>query len=228
MKPVSAVIADFDRIAGALGAQPSADVFSMAERFLLSRVPATAKQALDAGCGDGRISRALARRGIHTVCLDVSPGMIALARTRTPDAQRSLLEYRLGDIMTAQLEQRAYDLVISLSTAHHAPLGAFVQRLAGALAPGGTLLIQDVTTRYGMWHLPVNALAWLARRLRLVPATEGRSPAIAALYEAHGSGEEYLQASDVASVYRAILPDARVHLHLEWRYTVVWRRPNAS
>jgi SAM-dependent methyltransferase len=224
MKPKSAVVADFDGIASALAARPRSDECSTAERFLLSRVPATAERALDVGCGDGRITRALADRGIHTVGLDISPGMIALARSRTRDAQHPLLEYRLGDIMAAPLE--SYDLVISVSTAHHMPLAAFVQRLATALAPGGTLIIQDVTTRRGIRHLPVNALAWLARRLRLVPATDGGSPAIAALYEAHGSEEEYLQASDVASVYRAILPDARVDLHLEWRYTVVWQRPS--
>jgi 2-polyprenyl-3-methyl-5-hydroxy-6-metoxy-1,4-benzoquinol methylase len=225
MKPKSAVIADFDGIASALAARPRADVYSSAERFLLNCVPAIAKRALDVGCGDGRITRALARRGIHTVGLDISPGMIALAQSRTTDAQRPLLEYRLGDIMTAPLE--SYDLVISVSTAHHLALATFVRRLASALTPGGTLLIQDVTTRTGIRHLPVNATAWLARRLRLVPATDA-SPTVAELYEAHGVGETYLQASEAANVYRAILPDACVHLHLEWRYTVVWRRPSTN
>jgi 2-polyprenyl-3-methyl-5-hydroxy-6-metoxy-1,4-benzoquinol methylase len=228
VKPPSAVVADFDRIAGALGARPHSDARTAAERFLLRRIPATTKRVLDVGCGDGWLSRALAARGIATLGIDASSGMIALARARAADAYGSLLEYRVGDIMTDMLEQAAYDLVVSVTMAHHVPLAALIPRLVAAVAPGGTLLVQDLTSRSGARHLPVNAVAWLARRLRLIPVAHGVSPAIAALYEAHGAGEEYLPASGVANVYRDILPGAQIHLHLEWRYTVIWRRPTAG
>jgi 2-polyprenyl-3-methyl-5-hydroxy-6-metoxy-1,4-benzoquinol methylase len=222
MKSMPAVVADFDRIADALAADPRPDVLTSAERFLVRHVPAHARRALDVGCGGGALTRVLAARGIATLGIDASPRMVALACARA--GANPLLEYRVGDVMTDPVPRSAFDLVVAVSMAHHAPLERLVPRLVAAVAPRGTLLIQDVTTRRGIRHLPLNALAWFARRLRLVPDADRRRSSIAALYDAHGVGEEYLLASEVAKVYAAILPGARVHLHFEWRYTAVWHR----
>ena len=226
MKPMRAVVADFDRIADAIAADPRPDVLTSAERFLLRHVPAHAQRALDVGCGDGWLTRALAAHGIATLGIDASPRMIALARARAGAAP--LIEYQVADVTTDALPPSAFDLVVSVSMAHHAPLERVVPLMAAAVAPGGTLLIQDVTTRRGVRHLPVNAVAWFAERLRLVPGAGRRRPTIAALYEAHGADERYLLASEVADVYAGILSGARVYLHLEWRYTAVWHRDSAT
>ena len=218
---MSTVIAEFDRIAAAIAADGSPDDLTAAERFLLSQIPPRARRALDVGCGAGALSRELASRGIATVGIDASPGMIELARRRA--GASPLLDYRIADVLTEPLPESAFDLVVSVSMAHHVPLERLVPRLAAAVAPGGVLLIQDITTRTGLQHLPENALAWLARRLELLPGKRPSS-AIVDLYDAHGAGEEYLLASKVADAYRELLPAARTYLHLEWRYTVVWRR----
>jgi SAM-dependent methyltransferase len=221
-----AVVADFDGIADAIAADPRPDVLTAAERFLLRHVPARAQRALDVGCGDGSLTRVLAARGIATLGIDASPKMIALARARAGGSP--LLEYRIGDVMTDAPPAAAFDLVVSVAMAHHAPLERVVKWLVAAVAPGGTLLIQDVTTRRGIRHLPVNGLAWFARHLRLLPGQGRRRAAVAALYETHGAGEEYLHQSEVADVYRTILPGARVYHHLEWRYTAVWHSEAAT
>ena len=221
MKSIQAIVADFDDIASALAADHGPAVFTFAERFLLRHVPAHAKRALDVGCGDGSFTRALAARGIATLGIDASPGMIALARARAGDS--TLLEYRIADIMTEAPPPATYDLVVSVAMAHHAPLERVVDYLVALVAPGGTLLIQDVTTRSGMRHLPINGLAWFARHLGLVPGAGKRRASVAAHYAAHGAGEEYLQQSEVEDVYRTVLPGARIHHHLEWRYTAIWR-----
>jgi SAM-dependent methyltransferase len=215
-----AVIADFDRIADAMAADPRPDVFTLAERFLLRLVPEDAKRALDVGCGDGSLTRALAARGITTLGIDASPRMIALARARAGDTP--LLEYRIGDILIDPLPPASFDLVVSIAMAHHAPLERVVNALIAAVAPGGTLLIQDVTTRRGIRHLPANGIAWFARHLGLLPGTGQRRAGVAALYEAHGADEVYLLQSEVSDMYRTLLPGARVYHHLEWRYTAVW------
>jgi hypothetical protein len=46
-----------------------------------------------------------------------------------------------------------------------------------------------------------------------------------AINERRGAAEQYLNQSEVAGVYRAILPDGRNYHHLEWRYTAVWHAP---
>lgn len=225
-KPMSAVVREFDRIADAIAAHPRPDFGTLAERFLLRQVPAHAKRAVDVGCGDGSLTRALAGRGITTLGIDASPRMIALSRALADD--HPLLDYRVADVLTDDLPSAAFDLVVSVSMVHHAPLESVVPRLIAAVAPGGTLLIQDVTTRVGLRELPVNALAWFAQHLRLVPGAGKVRPTVAALYAEHGAGESYLHAFEVADAYRGLLPAARIYLHLEWRYTVVWHRDGAS
>ena len=222
MKSITAVAADFDRIAAALGAEPRERCLTRAEEFLLRQVPPRAKTALDAGCGDGLLTRALASRGIRTLGIDVSPRMISLARRRA--VEHSLIEYRAADVMTCD-KLDPFDVVVSVSAVHHLPLQQVVPCLARAVAPGGTLLIQDVTTRPGLRGLPMNALAWAARRIDRLIGKPVPSQAIRTLYDAHGRDEKYLNENHVDSAYRDLLPGARVYLHLEWRYTVVWKRP---
>jgi len=117
--------------------------------------------------------------------------MIALSRARAGD--HPLLDYRIADVLTDDLPPAAFDLVVSVSMVHHARLERVVPRLIAAVAPGGTLLIQDVSTRVGLRELPVNALAWLAQRLRLVPGTGMVRPTVAALYAQHGTGRTYMR-----------------------------------
>jgi SAM-dependent methyltransferase len=50
---------------------------------------------LDAGCGTGRVSIELARRGYATVGVDVDPALLDRARAKAPD-----LEWHLGDLAT--------------------------------------------------------------------------------------------------------------------------------
>jgi 2-polyprenyl-3-methyl-5-hydroxy-6-metoxy-1,4-benzoquinol methylase len=222
VKPPASVAADFDRIALALAAERAEWPLSPAERFVLRQIPAHARRALDVGCGDGRLTRAIAARGLTVLGVDVSPAMIGLARRRAGADPR--LAFRVADVLTDAVPCGGFDLVVSVATVHHMPLDAVVPRLVAALAPGGTLVIQDLTTRRGWRGLPMNALAWCVRQTRRVRQGRAPSPRVAALYEAHGTDEAYLPASRVASVYRRLLDGARVSLHLEWRYTVVWRR----
>ena len=218
---MAAVAADFDKIAAALGADDRERTLTRAERWLLRQAPAHAKCALDVGCGDGLLTRALAARGVSTLGIDASPGMIGLARRRA--GNNPGIHYRVADIMTDGVPDGLFELVVSVSAVHHMALDEVLPRLIAAVAPGGTLLIQDVTTRSGLRGLPLNAVAWCARRLRAAPAK-----AVTALYEAHGADEQYLNERDVELIYRRLLPGSRVELHLEWRYTIVWERPGAT
>jgi SAM-dependent methyltransferase len=175
------------------------------------------------GCGDGLLTRAVAQRGIVVLGIDVSPRMIALARARSDPVARA--EYRVADVMSGDIPEKPFDVVLSVNTVHHVAIGDVIPRLASLVAPGGTLLIQDVVARDGLWNLPLNVIAAvLARSRRLV--TRSRMPReVTALYDAHGKDEKYLEPEQVAPTYAALLPGSQVIHHLEWRYSVVWRRP---
>jgi SAM-dependent methyltransferase len=222
VKPVPAVARDFDAIARVLEKAPRREVLSPAERALVAHVPPNARLGLDVGCGDGVITRALARSGIRMIAIDVSPGMIALARARTDPALD--IEFRLGDVMAADIPRQRFDLVVSVNTVHHLPLMEIIPRLADAVAPGGTLLVQDVVTRRGILGAPRNVAAVIQRRLRRLLEPSHFTRELAAAYDAHGADEMYLTPAEAERSYARLLPGARIMHHLEWRYSAIWTR----
>jgi len=213
---------DFDRIARAIEEARLPDALRPFERALLGWLPARCGRVLEVGCGHGALTRHVAARADSVLALDLSPEMVRVARSRS--ARWPNVEFRVADVMDAGIPDAGFDVVLSAATLHHLPLAPAVRRLAGAVRPDGWLVVQDLVTRPGLRGLPLNAAAWLLQRVR----GDGRaSAAVAALYEAHGAGERYLQPAEAARVYRELLPGSRVAHHLEWRYTMRWRRPAA-
>ncbi len=99
---------------------------------------------LDVGCGDGRVTAALAERVPRgtVVGLDSSAEMIALANERFGGAGDRRLRFVHRDVRMLEENER-FDVVFSNAALHwvrdHRPVLA---RLAGALKPGGRVLLQ--------------------------------------------------------------------------------------
>ncbi|MBX9581478.1 MAG: GNAT family N-acetyltransferase [Gemmataceae bacterium] len=93
--------------------------------------------ALDVGCGTGRCFDLLARHGLATDGIDVSPAMVALARHRHPTArlfQADICQWGLP---------RTYDLIVAWDSVWHVPLdwqAAVLAKLCRGLAAGGVIV----------------------------------------------------------------------------------------
>jgi trans-aconitate methyltransferase len=122
--------------------------------------------ALDAGCGSGADALWLAERGWRVTAVDVSPTVIGAARERGPD-----VTWIVADLTTWPPPER-YDLVTTQYVHPAMPFGDFVARLAGAVAPGGTLLVvgHDHGDEHSAAHAPAEASIGLA------PIIGGLSP----------------------------------------------------
>jgi SAM-dependent methyltransferase len=136
----------------AAGAMSAAfyDVVTAADARLAGDVAAYAGLApaggsvLELGCGSGRVTAALAERGLAVVGVDLSRAMLEQAQARRatlPAGVVSRIELRLGD-MTALDLKRTFDLVVCpYFTLAHVPAGqAWKNSFATAarhLAPGG-------------------------------------------------------------------------------------------
>jgi trans-aconitate 2-methyltransferase len=110
-------------------------------RDLLARVRARdPRVVVDIGCGAGNLTRELAERwpGADVEGVDASPEMIERARAEVGDRVR----LTLADVRDWSPE-RPVDVLVSNATLQwvpdHLPL---LDRLAGALAPGGELAVQ--------------------------------------------------------------------------------------
>ena len=112
-------------------------------------------RVLDAGCGPGRHSLALAQRGIDVLGIDLSPEFIALARAATGELP---VEFRVGDVRDIAAEAD-FDAVICLCQGGFGLLGggddeaAVIGRFARAIRPGGRLAVSAFSAYFAVRHL---------------------------------------------------------------------------
>ena len=95
-------------------------------------------RVLDVGCGTGDLTLELVERGAHVTALDVSPGMVEVARRRVarffPDAS---FEGIAAPAEEAELESGAFDAAVGRYVLHHIDPATGGRSLARALKPGG-------------------------------------------------------------------------------------------
>lgn len=102
------------------------------------RRPLAGRRALDIGCGAGLLAEPLARLGAEVTGIDAAAENVEAAKAHA--AQSGLaVDYRQGGIEAAD---GPYDLVTCLEVVEHvADPAEFAKGLAGALAPGGLLVM---------------------------------------------------------------------------------------
>ena len=103
---------------------------------------------LDAGCGPGRLTVPLARRvgpDGRVLALDVQPGMLARAKTRTVAAGHANVEFRAAALGSAGLPVDHFDRAVLVTVLGEIPdRAAALAELSGTLKPGGILAIVEV------------------------------------------------------------------------------------
>lgn len=93
---------------------------------------------LDAGCGTGRITRELAKRGLDVVGVDLDQGMLGTGQRKAPE-----VEWQLADLETVDLGRTfeavlmAGNVMIFLTPGTE---GAVLKNISRHLAPGGFLI----------------------------------------------------------------------------------------
>lgn len=102
----------------------------------LSRRGLAVRTALDLACGTGVLCRILKNAGIESRGMDFSQGMIAIARSESPD-----IPYDVADMTIYRLDMQ-FDLVTCTGDAvNHIPdlkdVGKIFQNVHAYLAPGG-------------------------------------------------------------------------------------------
>ncbi|MEU3600727.1 class I SAM-dependent methyltransferase [Streptomyces sp. NPDC006798] len=96
--------------------------------------------ALDAACGTGRQTEALAARGYRVIGVDQSPDMLEQARRKVPDA-----DFRQGRLEKLPVDDGSVDLAVSTLALTHLPdLTDAVAELARVVRPGGRVIVSDL------------------------------------------------------------------------------------
>lgn len=161
----------FNEIASFLGTAYLRNAFTMGTEqeveFLVDQLGlGPGMRVLDVGCGPGRHSIALARRGIVTHGVDLSPDFVALAEQAAKDEDVAAT-FEVGDVRELE-ENGKYDAVICLCQGGFGLLGgdddaAVVHRIGRAVQPGGRLALTAFSAPF--------AIRWLEDGEQFDPAT---------------------------------------------------------
>lgn len=180
----------FDELARFLGPAYLRNAFTYGTEqevgYLCARLGLEAgKRVLDVGCGPGRHSLALARRGIEVVGVDHSEAFIELARDAAAK-ERLDARFRVEDVR--DLDGRAdFDAVICLCQGGFGLLGGtedagLLYRFSTALRPGGRLALSAFQVAF--------AVRFLEHNEQFDPAT-GVNHERATLKDAAGEEKEF-------------------------------------
>ena len=118
------------------------------EVALRTPVPRGASAMLYIGGSHGFFAVALCRRhpGLRAQILDLPEAVSQAAPILAREGLGDRVVHRVGDARTAELGIGTYDLILISNLIHHfdeAESRAMIRRAAGALRPGGLLVIQD-------------------------------------------------------------------------------------
>jgi magnesium-protoporphyrin O-methyltransferase len=145
-------------------------------RTLLGWLPANLDgcRVLDAGCGTGAFAVEAARRGAAVVAVDLSPTLIALARTRAPSGlDEGTVTFVAGDMLAADLGH--FDHVVAMDSLIHYASDDAVAAVAGLAVRARRSVLFTFAPR-------TPALALLHAIGRLFPRAN-RAPAIEPIAE---------------------------------------------
>ncbi len=102
------------------------------------------RRVLDLGCGSGELSTQLAAMGARVTGVDLSPELIAVARTRAElDGVAGSTEFLVADVEAAGVPGSGYDVVVAWQVLHHVSLAPALAAIRGALRPGGLLVTME-------------------------------------------------------------------------------------
>ena len=129
--------------------KPNHDSYWQYRDDFFAMVPKPGKATLDAGCGEGRVSRDLAARGHTVIGIDAAPTMVAAAREADPTGT-----YLCGDAADLPFPDNSFDLVVAYNTLMDVPdLPGAVREARRVLAPGGRMCVSIV-------HPITNTSSW--------------------------------------------------------------------
>jgi SAM-dependent methyltransferase len=180
---------------------------------VLRMIPDDARRALDVGCGEGMLARALRRAVPHVTGIDLDAPSLDQAREHSGD-----IDYLLGDFLTHPFEPASFDLVASVATLHHMDAATGLARMRDLLRPGGVLAVVGLARSTMPGDLPHDLAGVVAGIFHRAAKGHWEHPSPTVW----PPPMTYRQMRALAA---EILPGSRYRRHLLRRYSITWHKP---
>jgi ubiquinone/menaquinone biosynthesis C-methylase UbiE len=143
------------------GAMPPRRADSLVQAILALAGDVRGLRVLDLGCGSGDIALELLRRGADVTGVDISRGMVELARARVElfePGHADRATFAVADAAATGLDDASFDLVVGKWLLHHVDVERAAAEVGRLLAPGGRgLFVENQGTnpllRFARKHL---------------------------------------------------------------------------
>jgi SAM-dependent methyltransferase len=194
------------------------------ESLLDALGPVEGRSVLELGCGAGRLSLELLRRGARLTAIDVSPAMVELARSRAPGGT-----FLVATAESTGLPDEAFDLVAGKAVLHHLDVAPAAREIRRVLRPGGRAVFFENQDRNPLLRLARRRL-WGSQPLHWV-GTEDERPLSRADFAALARTFDSLELSYPSFYFFEALSRAlghRLHRPLAALDALVWRRLPAA
>ncbi len=154
----------------AIRARPIQVYTDKLERAALERLVEASSDILDLGCGEGRLTRWVAKqkqmqgRPFSIWGADFSPQMVEFAKRFNKNLPAS---YKVGDAMALDFEDDAFDLVVSCTAPNNFPnIDTALGEIHRVLRPGGiffaTIINSDEAARFARYFYYAPYYIWKA------------------------------------------------------------------
>jgi SAM-dependent methyltransferase len=189
--------------------------------WILRRLPARRRRALDVGCGAGLLLSRLRGHFDEVLGVDADAAMAVVSAERfAGDPVVSVRHARFEDV------DETFDTITMVAVLHHLPLEPALRHASELLEPGGRLLVvglarADTLTDFA-WDLVsslLNPLVGMVKHPQPVTKPDDDDGPPLPMRDA---AETF---TEISRAVRVVLPGARVRRRLFFRYTLEWTRP---
>ena len=126
--------------------------------MLAATGPMPGLEVLELGCGGGDLTLHLAEAGARLTALDLSPGMVDLARQRVARYQPGAdVEFVTGVAESTPFPDASFDLIVGKWVLHHLDYDRAVDEVYRLLRPGGRAVFVETSV--------INPVFRMARRV---------------------------------------------------------------
>ena len=182
---------------------------------LLDAMPDPCRTALDIGCGDGLLARAMAQRSEHVTGIDPDHTTIEEARRLGDDDH--IVEFVEGDFLTHAFDNRDFDFITAVASLHHMPTVEALSKTKDLLGPGGTLFVVGCAQSSTPTDFAYDVAGTIANRV--VQTRRGFWQHSAPVTDPEITYAEMRRVADDQ------LPGSDFRRRLYYRYTLTWTRP---
>jgi len=135
--------------------------------YIDERAPLSGRRVLDAGCGGGLLSEAMAKRGAAVTGIDPGRTAIEVAQLHARESQLDITYLCTDTGQLADEQPGQYDSVTCMELLEHVPDPAALVRACAQLAkPGGDVFFSTINRTPKAWLLAVVGAEYV---LRLLP-----------------------------------------------------------